>query len=73
MDLDDVPDYSIAVPVELVNYLTGTEKKMEIVANWLSVSKVNFYTFKSDLGLAIIKKEEEKLYNTRMFETDLLS
>lgn len=60
MDLDDVPDYSIAVPVELVNYLTGTTKNLEIVANWLSVSKVNFYTYKSDLGLAIVEKVEER-------------
>ena len=60
MDLDNVPDYSISVPVELVNHLTGTTKNLEIVANWLSVSKVNFYTYKSDLGLAIVEKVEER-------------
>jgi len=64
MDLDDVPDYSISVPVELENQLTRTKKDLDIVANWLSVSKVNQYTFKSDLGLAIIENVKE---NCRMY------
>jgi hypothetical protein len=54
MDLDDVPDYSINVPVELINQLTGTKKDLQLRANWLSVSKVNETTYKSDLGVCIV-------------------
>lgn len=62
MDLDDVPDYSISVPVELENKLTGTKKDLNIIANWLSVSKVDKYVFKSDLGLAIIENVKENCH-----------
>jgi hypothetical protein len=61
MDLDNVPDYSISVPIELENKLTGTKKNLDIVAGWLSVSKMNdysHYVFKSDLGLAIIENSK---------------
>ena len=60
MDLDNVPDYSISVPVELENELTRTKKSLNIVANWLSVSKVDNYVFESDLGLAIIEDIKQK-------------
>lgn len=62
MDLDDVPDYSISVPIELENKLTGTKKDLNIIANWLSVSKVDKYVFKSDLGLAIIENVKENCH-----------
>jgi hypothetical protein len=55
IDLDFVPNYSISVPIEFENHLTGMKKNLDIIANWLSVSKVEQYAFKSDLGLAIIE------------------
>jgi hypothetical protein len=55
VDLDEVPDYSIAVPVELYNEFTNQTKQMEIKANWVSISKPNEYTYKPDIGLCVIE------------------
>jgi hypothetical protein len=60
MDLDDVPDYSISVPVKMENKITNTTKNLNIVANWLSVSKLDRYLYKSDLGLAIVEVERSE-------------
>ncbi len=57
IDLDDVPDYSIAVPVELYNEFTNQTKQMEIKANWVSISKPDEYTYKPDIGLCVIEAQ----------------
>lgn len=59
VDLDDVPDYSIAVPVELYNEFTNQTKQMEIKANWVSVSKPDNCTYKPDIGLCVIENKEK--------------
>jgi hypothetical protein len=70
VDLDDVPDYTISVPIKLVNLDAGYEKKLELCANFISTSKYDEYTYKPDLGICIInaKKESEDQdgYNFRM-------
>lgn len=55
VDLDEVPDYSISVPVELYNEFTDTTKQMEIKANWVSISKPDEYTYKPDIGLCVVE------------------
>jgi len=60
MDLDDIPDYSISVPIELKNELTGITKELDLVANFSSVSKLSKYVYKSDFGLAIIHNQKPK-------------
>lgn len=44
------------VPIKLVNYLTKTEKKLELLADWVSVSKVNETTYKPDIGMCILER-----------------
>lgn len=58
--LDDMPDFSIGIPVEFENQCTGTKKKLEIIGNWLSVSKVDDYAYKPDFALAIIDEQENE-------------
>ena len=62
VNLDRVPDYAISVNVRLDNMDTGTKKDLELCANFISVSNVDQYTYKPDLGIAIIptKKENTK-------------
>ena len=54
VDLDDVPDYSYSVPVELLNKFTNETKQMEIKSSWISISKPDEYTFKPDIGLCVV-------------------
>ncbi len=54
VDLDNVPDYSIAVPVELYNEFTDQTTQMEIKANWVSISKPDDYTYKPDIGMCVV-------------------
>ncbi len=59
VDLDDVPDYSISVPVELYNEHSGTTKQLEIKANWVSASLIDPHTYKPDIGMCIIEAENK--------------
>jgi hypothetical protein len=54
VDLDDVPDYSYSVPIELLNKFTNETKQMEIKSSWISISKPDEYTFKPDIGLCVV-------------------
>jgi hypothetical protein len=63
VSLDKIPDYSICVPVELQNQKTGKTKELEINSNWCSVSKVSEYFYKPDIGLCIVEKYDDNLYN----------
>lgn len=57
VDLDDVPDYSISVPVEFYNQFTDTTKQIEIKSNWVSISKPDEYTYKPDIGLCVVEAQ----------------
>jgi hypothetical protein len=56
VDLDYVPSYSIKVPIELVNQLTRQTKDLELYADWVSISKVDNFTYKPDIGVCIVPK-----------------
>lgn len=38
----------------MVNEVTMTEKNLRLYADWVSVSKVNDYTYKPDMGMCIV-------------------
>ena len=59
VDLDKIPDYTINVPIKLVNELTGITKDLNMFSNFISVSKVDKYLYKPDLGLCIIEQKNE--------------
>lgn len=54
--MDRLPKTLISVPIKLVNEFTKTEKKLELIADWVSVSKVNEYTYKPDIGMCIVER-----------------
>jgi hypothetical protein len=54
--VDQIPKTAISVPIKLVNEFTKTEKKLELIADWVSVSKVNDYTYKPDIGMCIVER-----------------
>lgn len=57
--IDSIPKTSISVPVKLVNQWTETEKKLELIADWVSVSKVNEHTYKPDIGMCLVERERK--------------
>ena len=59
VDLDKIPDYTINVQIKLVNDLTNTTKNLNMFANCISVSQVDKYVYKPDLGLCIIEQKNE--------------
>jgi hypothetical protein len=59
VDLDKIPDYTINVPIKLVNELTGITKDLNMFSNFISVSKVDKYLYKPDLALCIIEQKNE--------------
>ena len=56
-DICDIPNYSISIPIKLINQFTGMEKNLILGGGWVGVSKLDNYTYKPDLGLSIINKE----------------
>ena len=58
--MEEIPSFGITVPIELVNEWTHTTKNLELLADWVSVSKVNETTYKPDIGLCILLKNEEE-------------
>ena len=64
-DFDDIPNYTISVPIKLINQFTGIEKNLILGGGWSGISKLDDYTYKPDLGLSIINKElfdDDQLY-----------
>lgn len=53
IDLDNVPSYVIDIPINLYNEYTQQTKKLNIKANWVSISKLNEFTYKPDIGVWI--------------------
>jgi hypothetical protein len=45
----------------LVNKWTNTQKKLELIADWVSVSKVNDTTYKPDIGMCIVERERNQI------------
>lgn len=56
VEVEDIPKTAISVPIKLVNQFTKTEKKLELIADWVSVSKVNETTYKPDIGMCIVER-----------------
>ncbi len=46
----------VSVPIKMVNELTQTEKKLELITDWISVSKINENTYKPDIGMCIVMR-----------------
>jgi hypothetical protein len=44
-----------------VNKWTNTEKKLELITDWVSVSKVNDTTYKPDIGMCIVERERKQI------------
>ena len=59
-DITEIPSFSINVPIKLVNELTQTTKDMELLGDWVSVSKVNETTYKPDIGICILENNKGK-------------
>ncbi len=47
------PEFTIKVPIKLVNTLTNQEKSLILVSDFVSVSKLNDRAYKPDVGLTI--------------------
>ena len=56
-DITDIPLMPIEVPIKLINEWTKQEKDLLLLADWTSVSKVDNYTYKPDVGMCIIGKD----------------
>jgi hypothetical protein len=56
-DIDNIPSYTISVPIKLINQFTQTEKNLILGGGWVGISKIDEYVYKPDLGLSIINKE----------------
>lgn len=61
VEISEIPKTSISVPIKLVNKLTMTEKNLELIADWVSVSKVNEHTYKPDIGMCIVERSRKSL------------
>lgn len=57
IDICEIPNYTISVPIKLINNMTGTEKDLILGGGWIGISKIDKYTYKPDLGLSIINKK----------------
>ena len=60
IDVNFLPDYTINVPVKVVDLWSKTEKELTIVSNWVSTSKLNERTYKPDMGLCIVEQSCSK-------------
>lgn len=58
IDLDDIPNFNIAVPVEIHNTFTNTTKKLKLTTDWCSVSREGDYIYRPNLSLDIVVQEE---------------
>ena len=57
VDLYDIPTYSLSIPVKVINEVTNKIKQIDIVSNWISISKPDNYTYKPDIGICISEKK----------------
>ena len=48
---------TIKVPIKLINEATNTEKTLHLVADWVSISKLDARTYKPDVGVCIFEFE----------------
>lgn len=53
--IKDIPKVSVSVPIVLENKVARTKKKLELLTGWVSVSKINEYTYKPDVGVCILQ------------------
>lgn len=51
----------IKVPIKLINNATGIEKSLQLVADWVSISKPDKQTYKPDVGMCIFVMDEKKI------------
>ena len=58
--IDDIPNTGLGVPIKLINELTSTEKELEMLIDWVSVSKLKEYTYKPDIGMCIVERSRNK-------------
>ena len=58
-DITDIPHFAIEVPIKLINEWTNTEKDLELLGDWVSVSKVDENTYKPDIGMCIYEKQKK--------------
>ena len=64
-DIEKVPSFTVSVPVNLINEITGITKELELITKWGSVSIVdenNEYYSKPDLNLYIVEKTSKKIF-----------
>jgi ribosomal protein S17E len=54
IDLNDIPNFNIAVPVEIHNTFTNTTKQLELTVDWCSVSREDDYIYRPNLSLDIV-------------------
>jgi hypothetical protein len=49
------PEFTIKVPIKLINTWTQKEKELVLVSDWVSVSKLNQKAYKPDVGMTIFQ------------------
>jgi|JI6StandDraft_1071083.scaffolds.fasta_scaffold435379_1 hypothetical protein len=52
------PEFTVKVPIKLINTLNNTEKHLLLVSDWVSVSKLNERAYKPDVGMCIFTVRE---------------
>lgn len=59
-EIDCIPNYTISVPIKLINELTGIEKNLILGGGFVGITKIDEHTYKPNLALSITN---EKLFN----------
>lgn len=62
-----IPEYSVSVPIKLINHCTKTTRDLDLRVRWSSVSKYDEYTYKPNLEVFISYESQDTNDNNNFY------
>jgi len=59
ISLDDIPNYDITVPIELIDIRNNTKKNLELKNDWCCVSQIDNYIYKPNISIDIYEIDNQ--------------